>query len=59
MKIYSLEELKEKNIDGYLNAIRWLRKNVGNSSSDEALEMWARQAEYYADKDGNLYKRCN
>ncbi len=54
--IYSLEELKEKNIDGYLKVTNWMRKNVGNGSSYEALEKYAREAGYYADEDGNIYR---
>lgn len=54
--IYSLEELKEVNINGYLEVIKWMRKNVGNGSSYEALEKYAREAGYYADEDGNIYR---
>ncbi len=55
IKIYELEELKEKNYDGYLKAIRWLRKNVGGTS-DEALIRYAREAGYKASKEGVLYE---
>ena len=54
-EIYSLDELKEKNIDGYLVVTKWMRENVG-CVSDEALEKYARDAGMFADKDGNIYR---
>lgn len=53
--IYSLEELKEKNIDGYLKVIQWMRVNVG-CWSNEALEKYAKDDGMFADVDGNIYR---
>lgn len=53
--IYSLEELKEKNIDGYLKVTNWMRKNVG-CGSNEALEKYAKDDGMFADVDGNILR---
>lgn len=53
--IYSLEELKEVNINGYLEVIKWMRVNVG-CWSNEASEKYAREDGMFADEDGNIYR---
>lgn len=58
-KLYNVDEIKDVSYKAYQKMIVWLRKNVGNSSSDEALIRYAKQADYKVSIDGTLYERVN
>lgn len=57
--IMELEELKRLNIKSYIKVINYFRKEVGNSSSEEAIIKYTKQANYMFDKDGTIYRRVN
>lgn len=57
IRIYKIEVLKLINRVGFFKAIENLRSNVGNSSTDEQLERYAKQAEMLFDENGNEYRK--
>lgn len=57
IRIYKIEVLKLINRVGFFKAIENLRSKVGNSSTDEQLERYAKQAEMLFDENGNEYRK--
>ena len=59
IKLYAINDLLDVSFKGYQKVMRYLRINIGQSSSDEALIKYASQAGYKATRDGILYRPMN
>ena len=59
IKLYAIDELLDVSFKGYTRVMQYLRNNIGQSSSDEALIKYASQAGFKASSDGTLYKPIN